>query len=172
MGNGGAGAGFASPSVGGAGAIAFDIGNSLTYAGLINNSGGFVKSGSAQLNWNSTGNAITGTIEVSAGTLNVGGGSWGLASSTAAPGGPGRWIRARVLTMAQYSATNSDSYIINGGLWSKPVAPDTNWDNYFASITMTGGTISGGWPRVAARPPAASTSTRRPAARSFRRLSR
>ena len=49
VGNGGTGEGFASASVGGAGALAFDIGDSLTYAGVINNSGGLIKSGPGQL---------------------------------------------------------------------------------------------------------------------------
>ena len=77
VGNGGTGEGFASPSVGGAGTMAFNIGDSLTYGGTLNNSGGLLKSGTGSLTWNSMGNALTGTIEVSAGTLNVGNGVWG-----------------------------------------------------------------------------------------------
>ena len=74
VGNGGAGVGFASPSVGGAGTMAFNVGNSFTYSGTLNNSGGLIKSGAGQLTWSSTDNALLGTIEVAAGTLNVGNG--------------------------------------------------------------------------------------------------
>ena len=115
MGNGVAGAGFASPSVGGAGAIAFDIGSPLAYAGTLNNTGGFVKSGSAQLNWNSTGNQMTGTIEVAAGTLSVGNGVWNNGVFNSGAGRTWQVDSGAALALGTFSATNSDNYIINGG---------------------------------------------------------
>ena len=50
------------------------------------------------------------------------------------------------MTFAQNSGSNFDSYIIKepGGLLSKAAAPDDAYE-YFVNITMTGGTISGGY---------------------------
>ena len=58
---------------------------------------GFVKSGPGQLTWSSTGNTITGTFEVAAGTLNIGNNPKILAWASSPPprGGPGRSTRAR-----------------------------------------------------------------------------
>ena len=115
MGNGGAGVGFASPSVGGAGAIAFNIGGPLTYSGTLNNTGGFVKSGTGQLTWSSTNNAITGTIEVAAGTLNVAGhgvcSNWHLQQQHAADlaGGLGRGLDLRDSCVGNQLPTTTSS---------------------------------------------------------------
>ena len=138
MGNGGAGEGFASPSVGGAGTMAFNIGDSFTYSGTLNNSGGLVKSGSGQLTWSSTGNAFLGTIEVSAGTLNVPGTAnynSGIFNSAT----PRTWQvdSGAVLNLAQWAPTNFDNYVVNGGLLND------NSTDYFTSVAMTGGTLAG-----------------------------
>ena len=50
-----------------------------------------------------------------------------------------------VLAMGVNSPTSNDSYVVNGGLLNETAASDPYNTSYFVSITMTGGTIGGGW---------------------------
>ena len=97
-------------------------------------------------------NTITGTFEVAAGTLHVVNGfpnfGWGIFASGVAAH---TWQvdTGAVLATGLAAQSNNDSFVINnGGLWSQ--TPGYGWDsyNYFNSITMSGGTIAGGWLRA------------------------
>ena len=143
MGNGGAGVGFASPSVGGAGTMAFNVGNSFTYSGTLNNSGGLIKSGAwtthlefheqrpARHDRSRRRHAQRRQRRLGERRLQQRHGA-----DLAGPLGRGLNLTG------QWSATNADNYVVNGGLLNPPT-----WvcaANYFASVNMTGGTISSG----------------------------
>ena len=136
-------------TLGGAGTLTLSgsiTANQAATIGCILGGIGIVKGGSAQLNWNSTGNTTTGTVEVTGGTLNVAAPGFGaLAYSTTATGElasrPGQG-----LTMG---CRNQRRQLCRQRRPTELEAANYGFDASDCSLfTMTGGTITSGYIRA------------------------
>jgi fibronectin-binding autotransporter adhesin len=70
IGNGGSGEGLASPTIVNNGALEFNLGDSLTYAGAISGSGNLIQAGTGTITLTGT-NSIAGNMQVSSGTQQI-----------------------------------------------------------------------------------------------------